>query len=117
MRKGRSLVMALLALWILISLVGCIAVSREVRREVPAGAATVVPDRGQWEFDQEWQCRSSQQFELDQERREFEDAREAWFDLGWELTDVSVVPIPATAELSEQICLVGSYRRWIDIDS
>lgn len=117
MSKGRRFVMALLTLWILIGCVGCIAVSREITREVPSGTATVVPDRGQWEFDQEWQCRASERFELEHERQDFDLARDAWFDLGWELTAVSVVPVPAAGDVSDKICLVGSYRRWIDADS
>ena len=117
MKIVRPFAMAALTLWILISFVGCIAVSREVRREVPSGAAMAVSERGQWEFDQEWQCRQSKQFELDAERRDFDDARESWVEHGWELTDVSVVPLPATGDAAEQICLVGSYRRWVASDA
>jgi hypothetical protein len=117
MSVNRRIVWTILAFWALTGAVGCIAVSREVRREVPPGTAGAVSDGGQWEVEQEWQCRASREFELDRERREFDDAREGWLDLGWELTGISVVPVPASADAPDRICLVGSYRRRIGTDS
>jgi hypothetical protein len=113
----RSLITTLSVLFLIVSITGCIAVSRSVRQSGPtSGVGEVVTAGGQWEIDQAWQCQFLPRFELDRERAEFDAASAAWLEDGWELADFEVVSLPDVEGRAEQVCLVGTFRRWAVMD-
>jgi hypothetical protein len=113
----RSAIRAIPVLFLIVSMAGCIAVSRTVRQAGPtSGVGEVVTAGGQWEIDQAWQCKHLPHFELAQERAEFDAASAAWLEEGWELADFEVVSVPDGEGRSEQVCLVGTFRRWAVMD-
>ena len=104
-------------LLLLSSTAGCIAVSREITRQgVTSPGAVPVTDRGHWEVEQEWQCKRPSMFDLDEERTTFNGVSAVWFEDGWELSDFDVVTVPDENGQPERICLVGTFRRWLESD-
>jgi hypothetical protein len=115
--RVRTAIRALPALFLIVSMAGCIAVSRNVRQTGPtSGVGEVVTAGGQWEIDQAWQCQLPPRFELARERGEFVAASAGWLDEGWELVDFEVVSLPDGNGSPEQVCLVGTFRRWVVMD-
>lgn len=116
MRKdGHSIALAagLIATVALVA-AGCIAVSREVRHLPPtSGADNDVTGGGRWEVDQAWQCRDAEALVLEDERADLRRTIAAWLDDGWELDEFDVVRLPGTSDRREELCLVGTFRRWV----
>jgi hypothetical protein len=113
----RAVIRALSVLFLIVSMAGCIAVSRNVRQAGPtSGVGAVVPARGQWEIDQAWQCQHPPRFELARERSEFHAASAGWLEDGWELVDFEVISLPDGEGSPEQVCMVGTFRRWVVMD-
>jgi hypothetical protein len=102
--------------FLLVSMVGCIAVERNVRRDMTSGAGEYVTARGQWQVEQEWQCRDAPVFALERERAGFDRASAAWLEDGWELAQFDVVSLPGGETRADRVCLVGTFRRWATTD-
>jgi hypothetical protein len=102
---------------LLLSTAGCISVSRQVHRDgVTSSAADAVTAGGRWEIEQEWECSPADRFYLGVERDSFDRASASRLERGWDLADFDLVTVPDSAGTPDQVCLVGTFRRWIEAE-